>query len=146
MLYMIATFFTKESIHEQCSEFSSRRQLFPSAGKTEWKTNAPYVISYPVTQPAKVMSRYISPRKVHMKRILNKVLFFSQSIHLILAGLILNIILFFSGIFFLNLTFLLKQNQNQDEAIASSCLMLATALTSRKLTILRLVWIVMFSP
>ena len=35
----------------------TRVQLFPWAGKTEWKTNAPYVKSYPVTQPAKVMSR-----------------------------------------------------------------------------------------
>ena len=31
-------------------------EFFPPVDKTEWKTNAPYVKFYPVTQPAKVMS------------------------------------------------------------------------------------------
>ena len=61
------------------------------------------------------MSRYISmivrsAHTVHMKRInLNKVLFFSQSIHLILAGLIFNTIPFFLGIFFSILRFFKKK-------------------------------------
>ena len=79
----------------------------------------------PVTQPAKVMSRYISVVVRSAQFTWNELpqwsAFFSQPIHPILAGLIFNIIPFFLGIFFsqFDVSLKKKKNQNEDEATAS---------------------------
>ena len=142
MLYMITIFFTEESSncflsrhfdHALMSsavnltwDFSSRRQVFSPAGKTEWKTNAPCVKS--CTQPAKVMSRYIfvivHSRQFTWNELTSIKCFFSQSIHLILAGLIFNMIPFFPGDFFLNFTFLQKK---KSKSRRGNCLILPHA-------------------
>ena len=107
-------------------DFSSRRQVFAPAGKTEWKTNAPYVKScHAAWQDTRYISVIVRSAQFTWNELPEWSAFFSQSIHPILAGLIFNIIPFFLRIFFSQFYASLKKKKSKSRR--GNCLILPHA-------------------